>query len=138
MEGEIVGFLGTIRNLKGYASNDLALINLKRRLIKSGLPYFISKGKVTFSFERSAIKTYFKTTDLDKLDMERLVSIGQNLGSSDVDQMEKEVRCLLKEYNIEPVEAEVLPDTNFTNLKAVSTATTDVEKSLAEELISKS
>jgi hypothetical protein len=139
LEQEVVENLSIIRNIKGFTSNDQALKNLKERLISMGLPYFISNGKVTFSFERSITKTYFKATGLDKLNMEKLVSIGQNLGSADVDQREKEVRSLLKDYNIDLVVADAeLPESDFTNLKAGTIETTEVLESTAEKELEKS
>jgi hypothetical protein len=124
LEEEIQGFVSRMRVLKGFEENDRAIQVLSSRLSKSGLPYYKSNGKIIFSFERSSIKTYIKTTGLEELDLERLVSIGQNLGGEDVNTQEEEVRSLLKDIpvfdDVELKESKNLLESDFTNLKAVS------------------
>jgi hypothetical protein len=138
LEKELQGFISRMRVLKGFESNDRAIQVLSHRLSKSGVPYFKSNGKIIFSFERSSIKTYIKTTGFEELDLEGVVSIGQNLGGEDVDTQEGEVRLLLKDIpefdEVEHQESKNMLESDFTNLKAVSLEGENIKEVLSEDV----
>jgi hypothetical protein len=101
LQDEIRLFISRIRMIR-YSSNDISLKAITKGLIKVGIPYFIENGKINFSFSRTPIKTYIKTKDLDSLDLKKLVQIGINLESKDLDSNEKKLYSLLKSLNVSP------------------------------------
>jgi hypothetical protein len=103
--------------------------------IKDGVPYFIDKThrQINFSFDRTSIKTYFKSSGLEELDLEKLVQIGLNLESDDM----KAQKSILKEKlafhsklkdkdKDKDLNIESILESNFSNL------TSPCETSLAE------
>lgn len=121
LQNEIREFISKVRLIR-YSSNDESIKSITKGLIEKGIPYFIESGKINFSFPRTAIKTYFKDTDLDKLNLSKLVQIGINLESKDMDSSRVGLYSLLKELNVESKGSKVeqpgdpKPDSNYVNL----------------------
>lgn len=109
-----------MRNIR-FSGNDFSLKAITIGLIKKGVPYFIENGKISFSFPRTPVKTYFKSVGLDKLDLSKLVEVGLNLESKDVVSSREGLYSLLKILNIESKDKELgsldeIPVSNFVNL----------------------
>jgi len=100
LQEDIRGYIKKVREIR-FRKNDLSLKAITKNLINEGIPNFIEKGKISFSFPRTPIKTYFKSADLDKLDLSKLVQIGLNLESKDMEKSRKELYSLLKSLNKE-------------------------------------
>jgi len=119
--------ISAVRAKRGYDKNDERLRALYKNIRSTGLPYYKSNGRVLFSYERSPTQTYFKTSDLEKLNLSEVMSIGLSLGSGFVDEREKEVISMLKENYLENIvekgskeSIDYDLDSNFTNLKSMS------------------
>jgi hypothetical protein len=69
------------------------------KLIKDGVPYFISNGRINFSFERTPIKTYFKSSGFENFDLSKLVQVGINIESSDLNLQKTKLRGKLNAYS---------------------------------------
>ena len=104
-----------------FSSNDHSIKVLTKGLISRGIPYFIDKGKINFSFARTPVKTYIKTSGLEKLDLKKLVQVGINLESKDLESSETELYSLLKSINLSQEFVDLLydsiPESNYTNLE---------------------
>lgn len=105
-----------------FSRNDISLKAVTIGLIKKGIPYIIDNGKIHFSFTRTPVKTYFKSDDLVKLDLSKLVEIGLNLESEDMVSSRDGLYSLLKGLNLESKDKDLgslLKDINVGSLADV-------------------
>jgi len=100
IQDEIHRFINVIRS-KRFGKNDECLKNKASGLMEDGIPYFLDKStrQINFSFERTPIKTYFKSSGLDKLDLKKLVQIGLNLEGSSIAVQKKLLLDILSKYS---------------------------------------
>jgi hypothetical protein len=102
LQSSIRGYIREIRELR-FSQNDDSIKRITHSIIQDGTPYFIEKGKINFVLgSRSPIKTYFKTDNLDKLDLNSLVQIGLNLDSEFMDGRRNRLKAILKNLNVLP------------------------------------
>ena len=132
IQTDIRGFVNLVRE-KRFSKNDECIKNIMSGFIKDGVPYFIDKThrQINFSFDRTRIKTYFKSSGLEGLDLGKLVQIGLNLESDDM----KAQKSILKEKlafhskikdKDKDLNIDSILESNFTNL------TSPCETSLGE------
>jgi len=134
LQDEIRDFISKIRMLR-YSSNDESIKSITKGLIDKGIPYFIDNGKINFSFPRTPIKTYFKSADLDKLSLSKLVQIGINLESKEMGSSREGLYSLLKELNQENQDSkDEIPESNFVNLVHPDGTNTEIIDSSLESL----
>jgi len=137
LQDEIRDFISKVRS-KRYSSNDRSIKALTIGLINKGVPYFIDNGKISFSFPRTPVKTYFKSAGLDKLDLSKLVQIGLNLESKDMDSSRSGLYSLLKNLNLDIKEGlgslDEQPVFNFDNLLAPDGTNAEIIDSSIESL----
>jgi hypothetical protein len=100
------------------------------------MPYFVENGKINFSLARTPVKTYFKSSDLGKLDLNKLVEIGLNLESKDMDSSREGLYSLLKSLNIskEIETVDEIPGSNFQNLTPPEGSSSEIIDSEIESI----
>jgi hypothetical protein len=105
-------------------------------LINDGVAYYIDKTsrQINFSFDRTPIKTYFKDSDFESLDLKKLVQIGLNLeGNGLAIQKKKLIEKLAYHSNQKPKDkTQNLFESNFTNLVCSSETVVDESSKLVE------
>jgi len=118
IERQIQYYVSDIRRMK-HSLNDRSLTFLINGLIKEGVPYFTKDGNINFSFERTIVKIFFKTDDLESLKFADVTRIGINLVERDMDEKERELYSLLKSLFNQGVEGDYFgergPNTIFLN-----------------------
>jgi hypothetical protein len=135
LQEEIRGYVQKVRGIR-FSSNDVSIKAITNGLIKKGMPYFVENGKINFSLARTSVKTYFKSSDLGKLDLNKLVEIGLNLESKDMDSSREGLYSLLKSLNIskEIETVDEIPGSNFQNLTPPEGSSSEIIDSEIESI----
>jgi hypothetical protein len=120
LQSDLRVYIRRVRSIR-FSSNDESLKRLTLGLIEDGVPYFISDGKINFRMGKTNIKTYFKTTGLDKLDLSALVRIGLNM--VDLEAYRRHLLSILKDFhttdNPSKVSYSDLPQSAYEGIKGL-------------------
>src|SRR5258705_3389337 len=119
MEEQLQKLIGEIRNTKGYLKNDTNLKNIISNLISKGYPYYKSQGQVTFSLDRTPIKTKI-IFPKSPISLQSVVKTGIDLAESDLKSSENTLKDLLKNFELVNKDLVIEDDGNFINLKSLN------------------